>query len=240
MPIIDFSLDTGNMKLMFVSYIDTLLSRLCMAACAAEASDHISGVIQASAQGPVKNGSLSASEADIRSFLSKVSILDSSSQRRSFFSYAGRLNFLLNMNLIIDKDLPPCHLNIKAYRSFLALSHLGVYQCHLRSGYQDPERIDWIRFRSVAEDFFRRGEEFNTIFDIMRATYGKINPERDTLYRWERVLNRREISRLAGVLNHSIASIGTAIDRDLRMKRVSLRWIPHILSQMNLDDRMET
>jgi hypothetical protein len=45
MPIIDFSLDTGNMKMMFVSYIDTLLSPLCMAVCAAEASDRISGVI---------------------------------------------------------------------------------------------------------------------------------------------------------------------------------------------------
>ncbi|KAA6374630.1 MAG: hypothetical protein EZS28_029842, partial [Streblomastix strix] len=60
------------MKLMFVSYIDIFLSPLCKAVCAAEAIDRISGVISASAQGPVKNGSLSASEADIRSFLSKV------------------------------------------------------------------------------------------------------------------------------------------------------------------------
>ncbi|KAA6379040.1 MAG: hypothetical protein EZS28_025432 [Streblomastix strix] len=61
----------------------------------------------------------------------------------------------------------------------------------------------------------------------MSATYGKINPERDALYQWERDLNRREISyitlHLLGPANETCV---TQVDSNM-------------LSQMNLDDRME-
>ncbi|KAA6403064.1 MAG: hypothetical protein EZS28_001422, partial [Streblomastix strix] len=50
-------------------------------------------------------------------------------------------------------------------------------------------RIDWIRFRAVAEDYFRRGVHFEEAYIEMSETYGGICPEKDTLYRWEKKFN---------------------------------------------------
>lgn len=47
-------------------------------------------------------------------------------------------------------------------------------------------RIDWIRFRAVAEDYFRHGVHFKEAYIEMSVTYGGICQEKDTLQRLEK------------------------------------------------------
>ncbi|KAA6371257.1 MAG: putative Mariner Mos1 transposase, partial [Streblomastix strix] len=134
-----------------------------------------------------------------------------------------------------------------------------------------PKRIDWIRFRSVAEDYFRRNISFEACYEQMKITYGGIYPERDTLYRWERAFRESgnivyyikapgapqfrglatqilplieqnshiSLRRMAEIINRSRQTIANVITRDLKLIRVSIRWIPHILSRSNLDERID-
>jgi transposase len=124
-------------------------------------------------------------------------------------------------------------------------------------------RIDWIRFKAVAEDYFRRGRHYEETYMEMKDTYEGICPEKNTIYKWEKSFRAsgnivhftnssgrprlyglagkilpliemdRSISlrRLADLLGSSREAIAKSIELDLLLHSVSLRWIPHKLSE---------
>ncbi|KAA6371501.1 MAG: hypothetical protein EZS28_032971 [Streblomastix strix] len=83
----------------------------------------------------------------------------------------------------------------------------------------------------------------------MSITYACICPEKNTLphiyglagKNRSYIMDDRSISltRLSNLLGHSREAINFAIENDFMMHQLSQRWIPHLLSEHNLEKRVE-
>ncbi|KAA6371122.1 MAG: hypothetical protein EZS28_033351 [Streblomastix strix] len=95
-------------------------------------------------------------------------------------------------------------------------------------------RIDWIRFKAVAEDYFLRGYNFEDTYAEMSITYAGICPEKNTLYKWEKSFKSSDT-----IVQYSLPSgrpriyglAGKILPHIMDYRSVSLTMLSNLLGQ---------
>ncbi|KAA6385447.1 MAG: hypothetical protein EZS28_019026 [Streblomastix strix] len=103
--------------------------------------------------------------------------------------------------------------------------------------YIQLHRIDWMRYRSVADFLFRQGKNAKEVFIIMQETYPNRAPELDTIQRWRRKFDDGEmiVSYVLSPGRMPIVGLGPDIKRIIDQDPyISLRRIAYLLGHDKL------
>ncbi|KAA6396486.1 MAG: putative mariner transposase C9 mutant [Streblomastix strix] len=98
--------------------------------------------------------------------------------------------------------------------------------------YIQLHRIDWTRYRSVADFLFHQGKNAKEVFIVMQETYPNRAPELDTIQRWRRKFDEREIivCYVLSPVRMPIVGLGPEIKRIIDQDPyISLQRIAYLL-----------
>ncbi|KAA6372285.1 MAG: hypothetical protein EZS28_032189 [Streblomastix strix] len=103
--------------------------------------------------------------------------------------------------------------------------------------YIQLHRINWTRYRSVADFLFRQGKNAKEVFIIMQETYPNRAPELDTIQRWRRKFDEGEMiaSYVLSPGRMLVVGLGPEIKRIIDQDPyISLRRIAYLLDHNKL------